>query len=222
MVGSLKEIRVKRDKMWLFLTKDESRNKNNGMLDHLFKNYAELPAENKLEFIDIFEKEISAYIYDNINGCIDFSNLENLKQLLQKQGFSYALIAPVINEVFTDNRYLEFMQGRVSWSDYFEVQNEKIDLSKAFNRAALDRVLKIAQSKKMNLGKFLRNWRGNIIRQLSEEKRIEEASQYTPYLDHAATILLDPEKSNELKGEWQRRIDDLLDGLKALKNQNNL
>src|SRR3989344_6241865 len=29
MVGSLKEIRVKRDKMWLFLTKDESRNKNN-------------------------------------------------------------------------------------------------------------------------------------------------------------------------------------------------
>ena len=61
MVGSLKEIRVKRDKMWLFLTKDESRNKNNGMLDHLFKNYAELPAENKLEFIDIFEKELKAY-----------------------------------------------------------------------------------------------------------------------------------------------------------------
>lgn len=40
---------------------NESRNKNNGMLDHLFKNYAELPAENKLEFIDIFEKELKAY-----------------------------------------------------------------------------------------------------------------------------------------------------------------
>ena len=66
---------------------------------------------------------------------------EGLAKRLKEEGISYVVVMPHISQVPEQIRYREHMRGEASWEDYFEVENGKINLYKAFVRAIRDRLL---------------------------------------------------------------------------------
>jgi|GEM_PF-4397939 len=136
---------------------------------------------------------------------------EGLTQAFKEKGISYILVMPRIDSLPEQSLYREHMQGKVSWSDYFEVKNGKVNLYDAFVRATRDRLLGISSGAALNSlenskhhqgrairDKFLgdkdasaqggsasggKEWRDRIIRDLAEQGRIAEASSYTRFID---------------------------------------
>jgi len=104
----------------------------------------------------------------------------NMARILEDSGFSYLLLMPKINSIPDDVPYRQQMQGEVSWKEYFEVENGKINLYKAFVRAARDRLLKESDSG------LTKAWRDQIIRDLAEQNRITESGRYTVYIDEVS------------------------------------
>jgi|GEM_PF-3812139 len=112
---------------------------------------------------------------------------EGLTQLFRQRGISYAVLMPEISKLPDENHYEEQMKGGVSWKDHLRVENGKIDLYSAFVRGTRDKMIETLRN--AGLGEFkgrtLKAWRDQIIRDLSEQGRIAEASRYTRYIDEA-------------------------------------
>ncbi|MCM8775778.1 MAG: hypothetical protein NC930_05455, partial [Candidatus Omnitrophica bacterium] len=66
---------------------------------------------------------------------------EGLAEKFKEKGISYLVIHPRIHSIPEQIRYQEHMRGDVSWKDYYEVKNGKVDLYAAFVRAVRDRLL---------------------------------------------------------------------------------
>ena len=160
-----------------------------------------------------------------------------LTALLKEKGISYVLISPAIQNLPEKIPYLDFMQGKVSWRDYFKVENGKIDLYEAFARAAGDRLLgqaeagrRKAEGKSFQNDSFgprpsafhlLKSWRDQIIRTLAAAGNLEKAGQYTRFLDRAAA----PDSRRAFypqQKEWLEKVGRFVEGLRDLKNQNRL
>lgn len=118
---------------------------------------------------------------------------EGMSQRLKEAGISYAVIQAKIDELPEKTHYREHMQGNVSWKDYFEVKNGRVNLYEAFVRATRDRLLGYQMIRKSEnqvpdalISRYpdiLKHWRDQLIRDLAEQGRIEQAGQYTRYLD---------------------------------------
>lgn len=112
---------------------------------------------------------------------------EGLTQLFRQNGVSYAVLMPEITKLPEENHYEEQMKGGVSWKDHLKVENGKIDLYGAFVRGTRDKILEALRD--AGLGEFkgrtLKAWRDQIIRDLSQQGRVAEASRYTRYIDEA-------------------------------------
>ncbi len=110
-----------------------------------------------------------------------------LSQLRQK-GISYVLLMPQIESLPETLHYQDHMRGNVSWKDYFETEGGEVNVYKAFVRAARDHLK--AASEKQNVQTprtaILKDWRDQVIRDLSEQGRIADSAQYTRFMDEAA------------------------------------
>ncbi|MFA7001058.1 MAG: hypothetical protein WC352_02815 [Candidatus Omnitrophota bacterium] len=104
---------------------------------------------------------------------------EGLARRLKAKGISYLVIVPDIRSIPDNLRYREQMRGEVSWSDYFEVKNGKVNLYDAFVRAARDKLL--ADGPALLLSR--KQWRDQIIRDLAEKNELARAAGYTRFLD---------------------------------------
>lgn len=135
---------------------------------------------------------------------------EGLCQRLRARGDSYILLMPQIGMVPEVISYRDHMQGKVSWSDYLQVENGQLHPQKAFIRATRDRLLAKALR---DPGRILKSWRDQIIRDLSAQGRIHEAADYTSFIDELV------QGSEWIAGtpEWMKRVDFFLDGLKQLE-----
>lgn len=155
---------------------------------------------------------------------------QGMAERLKAKGISYVVISPRIKSLPPQNHYRDYMQGKVSWSKYFEVKNGRIDLYDAFHRATID---KLVQSTEYRVqGKrgtryavpstTLKNWRDQLIRHLASQKRIEKSGNYTSFLDRAAVERMNPAKTEQLKKQWFEKVNRFIDNLRLLKTENRL
>ncbi|MDD5670016.1 MAG: hypothetical protein PHN49_00065, partial [Candidatus Omnitrophica bacterium] len=149
---------------------------------------------------------------------------DGIKQMLKEQGLSYILISPAIGQLPSKDRYTDLMQGRVSWSDYYEVQKGRINLYDAFHKATVERLIKANDlGGNGNLtGKLLRDWRDGVIRDLAVKGKTEDARQYTRFVDWAAKKSVDPGQLEALKKQWLEKVNRFVGGLRALRTENKL
>ncbi|MFZ5803049.1 MAG: hypothetical protein ACOY3K_08115 [Candidatus Omnitrophota bacterium] len=153
---------------------------------------------------------------------------EGVIERLKEAGISYALVMPKIGTVPENSAYLDQMQGLVSWKDYFEVEQGRISVYKAFVRYVRDQLLQVRSSepgvrsriwgpKQDSLlltpnSRLLKAWRDNLIRDLAGQGRIAEAGRYTRYLDERNAKA----SAGESLAAALRRFNIFAKGLRAL------
>ncbi|MFA5160110.1 MAG: hypothetical protein WC484_06355, partial [Candidatus Omnitrophota bacterium] len=139
-----------------------------------------------------------------------------LTQTFKTKGISYVLVMPKIGSIPEKPLYREHMQGQVSWSNYFEVKNGKVNLYDAFVRATRDNLLGDKNASSFS-GK---EWRDQIIRDLAAEGRITQAGEYTRFIDE--TTQPSSPRVQTLREKWLANIDRFGEGLKKLQADGNL
>ncbi|MSR78305.1 MAG: hypothetical protein EXS63_08820, partial [Candidatus Omnitrophica bacterium] len=200
--------------------------------------------EPHLEFYRVAEKRDQIFL-KNIQSMMEKQDksssilvaggfhTEGLTQTFKAKGISYILVMPWIGAIPEEPLYREHMQGQVSWSDYFEVKDGKVNLYDAFVRATRDKLVhrpwSIDQSKKqsrsdhgpstMDYG-LAKHWRDQIIRDLAAEGRITQASEYTRFIDE--TTQPSSPNNQSLREKWLANIDRFGEGLKKLQTEGNL
>lgn len=148
---------------------------------------------------------------------------EGITRQLKEKGISYILVMPKISSIPAENSYTKHMAGEVSWKNYFEIENGKIDLYKAFTRATRDKLLahsgqRIADRKSkndflnaerstLNAG-FLKQWRDQIIKDLARTGQIERAGEHTFFLDEAGKTVALP--------KWRADVERFLENFRKL------
>ncbi|MSR77214.1 MAG: hypothetical protein EXS63_03160, partial [Candidatus Omnitrophica bacterium] len=140
---------------------------------------------------------------------------EGLTQKLKANGISYVLVMPEIKTMPEHSLYLEHMKGNVSWKNYFEVKDGKVNLYEAFVRSSRDRLLKLeARSGKLEERnqkaspfelqtlnfQLAKLWRDQIIRDLAAKNELTKAHDYTRFIDE-----LSKEHSADLPAEAKRQ-----------------
>lgn len=148
---------------------------------------------------------------------------EGITTRLKEAGMGYALVMPKINHIPESLNYRSQMRGEVSWKDYFEVENGRIHLYKAFVRATRDNLLSRTQSLDpgdkdgINLN-LLKAWRDQIIRDLSDMGKVDRAAWYTRYMDEVVDDTLKNTDADKLLG----KVDNFIRGLRGLEKTNQL
>jgi len=140
---------------------------------------------------------------------------EGVIRRFKEAGVSYALLMPEISALPSQILYKEHMRGNVSWQNYFEVENGKINLYKAFVRALRDKLIETSSEEP---GRVLKNWRDQIIRDLADQNRLVEAPQYTRFMDEVA----DKDRTELREGDLLARVDRFIEGLRMLESQGRL
>lgn len=145
---------------------------------------------------------------------------EGVVSRLREEGISYVLLMPQIESLPETVYYQEHMKGNVSWKDYFQPEGGDVNVYKAFVRATRDRLQMSAanQNDRMNKGALLKDWRDQVIRDLSKEGRISDSAQYTRFMDEAV------DKSGQKPGvsELLEKADLFVAGLKELRGKGQL
>ncbi len=162
---------------------------------------------------------------------------EGLVEQLKEKGISYLLIRPAMQTIPDHSLYQQHMRGEVSWSNYFEVEDGKLDLYKAFVRATRDQLISGIRDKGKGISEkysstpypltpnpnalppapTLKLWRDQIIRDMAKQNDIARAGEYTRFIDEAAGIKTDPKITQGLA-----RLDKFIDGLKKLYDSNQV
>ena len=139
---------------------------------------------------------------------------EGLVSRLREAGVSYMLLMPAIESLPAEVAYKEHMRGNVSWSDYFEIKDGRLDVYKAFVRHTRDELISLSGDTR---GRLLKNWRDQVLRNLAEEGRIAEAVRYTRYIDEASGGSVKvPDESQLLLN----RVENFIQGLRDLGTTN--
>jgi hypothetical protein len=134
---------------------------------------------------------------------------QGLIEKMKAANLSYAVVMPAIPEIPEQIPYEEHMRGDVSWKAYFEERNGKINLYEAFVRHARDQLLEAS-------GPAMRKfWRDQILRDLAETERLEQAARYTAFLDEnlSRQTFQDPSL---------QRLGQFIQGLKHLNAQDQV
>jgi len=142
---------------------------------------------------------------------------EGLVRLLKERKISYVLAMPAISEIPGQTTYTEQMRGNVSWKDYFEVENGKVNLYKAFVRALRDNL--IAHSPERSV--LLKEWRDQILRDLAASGKTVDAERYASFLDEISVRANHDSLQRRLTDAYAK-IDRFIDGLMRLESEGNL
>ncbi len=142
---------------------------------------------------------------------------EGIQRLLAAQDISYAVISPAMPQIPKETHYLDYMRGSVSWKNYFEVKNGRIDLYEAFSKATRDALIQHRFDTRL-----LKPWRDELIRSLYKQGRIVEAKRYTRFIDEAAKGREGEGANGRAGEEWQRKINQFIDGLRGLYQSKQL
>ncbi len=145
---------------------------------------------------------------------------EGLTQLFRENGISYAVLMPEIGRMPEENHYEAQMKGAVSWKEYIKVDDGKIDLYSAFVRGTRDRILSALRDSGMGefKGRTLKAWRDQIIRDLSSQGRVAEASKYTRYIDEA----VETKDEDDLTLAMIESVKKFMAGMKGLDQKGQL
>ncbi len=152
---------------------------------------------------------------------------EGITSRLKEAGMGYALVMPKINHIPENNSYKAQMRGEVSWKDYFEVENGRIHLYKAFVRATRDKLVadrrpevggqSDSELRTPDLG-LLKAWRDQIIRDLSDMGKVNRAAWYTRFMDEVVDESLKHTDADKL----MIKVDNFIRGLRGLEKNNQI
>lgn len=133
---------------------------------------------------------------------------EGILELLRERKAAYALITPKITSVPDETRYLDTLQGKVSWQRSFENRNGKLPVYEGFARDAARRLLETRMQKQPDSRRStLKNWRDNLLHDAASRGRLAEVSDYTRFIDELFLNRYEPETLEKLKSEWLSRVD---------------
>jgi len=144
---------------------------------------------------------------------------EGLSRRLTEAGTSFVVIMPGIRDLPKESRYVDQMRGDVSWRDALKVENGKIDLYGAFVRYTRDRLLAERTVSPQNSRVTLKLWRDQILRDLAAEGRLDQAAQYTRFLDESVDSQKD---GGDLKTAWLKNTENFMGKIKDLQSKQQL
>ena len=153
---------------------------------------------------------------------------EGLAQRFKEKGISYMVVTPHMDFVPDESNYRAHMRGDVSWKDYFEAENGRVNLYKAFVRGARDQLLRGQETRGRGQElsfpvspvsrPLLKAWRDQIIRDLTAQNQITRAHAYTQFLDEVSGKNLE----DQWRSKWLANIDRFMDSLKQLETKGQL
>jgi|GEM_PF-1492714 len=168
---------------------------------------------------EIFFKRIRVLLKSDLSSSAVFVaggfHARGMTERLSAAGIPWALVTPAISDMPESIPYREHMRGEVSWKNYFEVNNGRINLYEAFVRAARDRLVLEAGGAS---GVTLKAWRDQIVRDLAAEGRIEDAGDYTRFLDEETRR----KSASSAEPEWKANAERFLGELRKLESAGRL
>ena len=166
-------------------------------------------------FIDQMNTLIQKHKSKSILFVAGGFHAEGITYRLKAEGISYLLTMPKINRMPEESHYREQMKGDVSWGDYFEVRDGKVDLYTAFIRGTRDLLLKMSKEQR---GTVLKSWRDKIIRDLAEQGKLVNSGQYTHFIDEVS----EDGKKIEQVSAWEANIRRFVDRLSNLRSKGQI
>jgi|GEM_PF-4506590 len=140
---------------------------------------------------------------------------DGLTKRLREKGISFAVLSPEISKVPETAFYEKQMAGDVSWKSYFRFEKGEINLYDAFLRGARDQLLNTVENQPGASpdarGMLLKRWRDQILRDLASSGRIEEAGEYTRFLDEIGNF------RNAQQTAGLERVERFIEDLKRLE-----
>ncbi|MBN1687567.1 MAG: hypothetical protein JW893_00545, partial [Candidatus Omnitrophica bacterium] len=178
----------------------------------------------------VFLDKLAALLVDSKTDQVLFVaggfHTEGMAKRLREEGTSYVVITPKMTKIPERDVYLNLMRGQVSWSEYFKVQNGRINLYDAFIRATLDRLLYPASSfqplASASQPFLLKEWRDQLIKKLFDAGRVEDANAYTKYLDEYVRQKMDPDYLESLISKYRMRLEKFVSGLRDLEAEDKI
>ncbi len=140
---------------------------------------------------------------------------QGLARQFKEKGISYVIVQPQINQLPNSTNYRAQMQGEVSWKDYFEVEQGKVNLYKAFVRGARDKLLQKAGEAALTSSNSYNRSQGRGARDrllgMSRESWVLRKQE-----DQKNHLRLIPQDSRLLLKSWRDQI------IRDLADQNKL
>gem|GEM_PF-4514058 len=222
MARKYSAIRILKDMAALEMTRDELREyeKDPAYYDGLVQDSKLL--DPGLEFYRL-ALERDRILYDNLNSLMSRKKAASAAVIvggfhrrgfearLKQQNYSYAVIAPKMLSLSDSSVYQNVMLGKLSYKDYL-----KTTFYDAFARHAGMRL--ISEMNEPEFRNSLKQWRDQIIRNLSEQGRVAEAGQYTQYVDFLLQVYMEKYGTKNLtsksKEEIIQTIEKELQGVK--------
>lgn len=142
---------------------------------------------------------------------------QGMAERFKKEGLSYAVVTPKIERLPEVNSYRKHMAGDVSWKSYFKFEGNRVRPYDAFARSVRDQLL----SQDLDAAKV---WRDEIIRDLADQGRAQDAWKYTKFIDE--TQSRDGRRNRSpregVAERLSRRVDQFVSGLRSLNSSGKL
>ncbi|HTL46608.1 MAG TPA: methyltransferase domain-containing protein, partial [Verrucomicrobiae bacterium] len=136
---------------------------------------------------------------------------QGMAQALRERGISYALVRPEIAQLPETNSYRDQMQGRFSWRSYFQNENGRVSVYKAFVRAARDKLLdRVAPAEQ---GRVIKEWRDTIVRDAAVRNDLAGVGQDTHFLD---------ELSGDAGPLWLKKVEHFAEQIRQWDSAHQL
>ncbi len=148
---------------------------------------------------------------------------EGVLSRLKDKGVSYLLLMPKIEALPETVHYKDYMQGLVSWRDYLRPEpGGGVNTYNAFVRATRDRLKQDKEHSGPGVLQenpvVIKEWRDQIIRDLSKKGRAAEAAKYTRFMDET----IQPGGETGASGSLLQKVDSFVSGLKELEARGQL
>ncbi|GEM_PF-6883015 len=135
-----------------------------------------------------------------------------ITERLRKENVSFVVIQPAMNDFNHESRYLDVMQGNISYRDRFERNRRgEANLYRAFAEDATERLAR-KLSEIGPLAAELKNWRDEVIRRRVARGRATDAYRYTYFIDQLADRLQNKNVNINSESELTRSVEGALKG----------
>lgn len=149
---------------------------------------------------------------------------EGMRARLREQGISFAVLTPAFKPAADAEKfYADTMRGEVSWKKFLLEDGKITDVKSAFTRALMEDLTASENTavSSSSAASNLKRWRDGVIRELAAEGRLQQAGQYTKWIDRSAEQWSRHSKRSEDKEAISLKTERFLSGMKLLLESGN-
>ncbi len=138
--------------------------------------FYKLAMERDSVFLDRIEKVMDREKTKGVIVLTGGFHAEGFEQRLRERHYSYAVIMPKMNSLEGHENYAPVMKGDLSYKRFL-----KTTLYDAFVKDASLKM--VSEMSEPDFRRNIKTWRDDVIRELSNQGRIEKSGEYTKYID---------------------------------------